>query len=122
MHTDGQFTPERIFEAVNHVLNQSQAHGTSDRRLEERDTVILPISIQPIDDVGQPTRSPIEGTSRNLSVGGIGFSCFQEFEEDHVLVHFIIDGQQQSPMPIKVLHRRFIGPCYEVGGQFEVTW
>lgn len=120
--TEFQFTPESIFDSINQVLAHYPLSEGSDRRIEQRIPVVLPITVQRLDAERMPVDDPLPGTSRNLSVGGCGFTCCSEFDEDLVVIRFVIEEQLCCPLPIWIQHRRFVGPCFEIGGKFEVRW
>ena len=116
------FTPEDIFDRVTLILANAQQSTLSNRRLEQRESVIKPILVQRLTDNKIPIGQMIRGTSRNLSLGGLGFTCVEGFAENFVLVKFQQDEDSQMPVPIRICYRQFVGPCFEVGGEFDLPW
>ena len=116
-------TPESVMEVVT-LLNEliDRDEELANRRLLPRRTLVLPVTVQLMDEHQRPCGEPYDAISLDLSADGLGILSQQTIDTPFALVQFRSKLGPHMPLLIEIRHVTPLGMFYKVGGRFHVDW
>jgi len=93
------------------------SHAGPDRRNSRRDELIVPTTVQPINEDFCPIGTPFLAVTRNISTLGIGFVHCDEISEELVALHLHESGMTESSIVAEIVWSNTDGPFYDSGAK-----
>jgi len=79
---------------VNRQIRNTQSYEGPERRTEQRQHVVLPVTVQPIDEQLGPLGQPLAMVTHNLSAGGVALVHEQPMNYNRVALRMSVDGEE----------------------------
>lgn len=86
--------PPELISFVERQVRDSQPHTWSERRIESRNLMVVPVLGRPVDDDYQPVDEPFWLVSRDISSKGIGLVHMDRFEHKLLALQMTIASEE----------------------------
>jgi hypothetical protein len=114
--------PEAVVKFIKRLISEYREYDGPERRSETRSCVVVPITIQYLDDNYQPISPPIATTTHNLSGGGIGLMHNERIPGNFIQVHLTLKSGETMNLIASLRHCTQKGNRYQIGARFVVKW
>jgi hypothetical protein len=114
--------PETVVTFIRKLIAEQCEHSGPERRIESRNPVTIPVTIQCLDGYYRPTGSSITAVTNNLSGGGIGLVSPRPIDCKSILVLLKSQSGESLNLIGTVRHCTAVGDQYHVGASFVVQW
>jgi hypothetical protein len=112
--------PERVVNFIRRVIRGEKFFGRSERRVNLRYPVTIPVKATPLDDRQFPNGEPFLGVTRDISVGGLCMYHLEAVASRYLQLELASSGASKEHLQVvlEVVRCRQTGPLYEIGGRF----
>ncbi len=113
----GTTAPPELISFVERQIRDAQPYPWSERRLEKRNLMVVPVLGRAVDDDYQPIDEPFWLVSQSISSKGIGLVHIDRFMHDLVALRLTIAGEEVVVVA-KIEWQRGTGPFHSSGALF----
>ena len=114
--------PEAVVKFIRRLVLEYRDYEGPERRTETRSCVVVPVTIQYLDDEYQPLNRPIATTTHNLSGGGIGIVHCEPIPCNFIQVQLTLKSGETMNLIASVRHCTQKGDHFQIGARFIVKW
>lgn len=114
--------PEVVVSFVRRLLDVHRAPVESERRAQRRDSITIPVKIQPLDSRYQSTGISFCAVTKDISTGGIGLIHTDAVDSTFLQIEISSDNGETMSLLAQVKNCTPFGKCYHIGAQFVVDW
>ena len=116
-----QSSPESAFFVLNSIVANAEKQRHHERRIANRVPLCQVIEFQELDQQRNPIGNRIEALSRDVSLGGVGFTVTEQIRSKYLCLNFKHCTNEQS-LCVEVVHQTPKGPFFLVGCKILVDW
>ena len=115
-------SPEVVVNFVRQLIEEQHRCVGIERRSDERESISVPVMVQPLDDQYEPQGPPFTALTRNLSGGGIGLLHNEPVSNSYIQVRLRNRASETLDVVANVRHCSFQDGHYLIGGRFVIRW
>ena len=115
-------SPEVVVNFVRQLVDEQHRCIGSERRSDERESISVPVLVQPLNDEYEAQGPPFTAVTRNLSGGGIGLLHNEPVRNNYIKVRLRNRESETLDVVANVRHCSFQDGLYLIGGRFVIRW
>jgi len=106
--------PAELVSFVRRQVTNSTIYGGGERRAEERESLVVPVLVQPVDKSLRPVGDPFTAVTRDISRSGIGLVYFERVPHCLLAIQARIAGEDVK-LVVEIVWQESMGPFEYIG-------